>query len=338
MPTRDTTAHRPRSTPVTGVSRPVGTLTHVLIRWHIQVGNIVISERIVINFDVFDFELSESDMASAIPTVSLNDGNTIPVIGLGVAELSEEETERAVTAALEAGYRSIDTASAYGNEAAVGRAIAASGVPRSELFVTTKLATGDQGFQSSQDACKASLDRLGLDYVDLYLIHWPAGEQGAYIDSWGGLMNSRAVGHTRSIGVANFHDEHLSNIVDLSFVSPVVNQIELHPLLNQAALRAVNAERDVVTEAYSPLGVGQLLDNATVASVAQAHGKSPAQALIRWSIQLGNVVIPRSASPERINENLDVFDFELTDDEMATLNGLDDGTRFRPNPDTYTGT
>ena len=136
----------------------------------------------------------------------------------------------------------------------------------------------------------------------------------------------------------NFHDEHLSNIIDLSFVSPVVNQIELHPLLNQAALRAVNAERDVVTEAYSPLGVGRLLDNATVASVAQAHGKSPAQALIRWSIQLGNVVIPRSASPERINENLDVFDFELTDDEMATLNGLDDGTRFRPNPDTYTGT
>ena len=276
--------------------------------------------------------------AAAIPTVPLNDGNTIPVIGLGVAELSEEETERAVSAALEAGYRSIDTAAAYGNEAAVGRAIAASGVPRSELFVTTKLATGDQGFQSSQDACKASLDRLGLDYVDLYLIHWPAGEQGAYIDSWGGLMTSRAAGRTRSIGVANFHDEHLSNIIDLSFVSPVVNQIELHPLLNQAALRAVNAERDVVTEAYSPLGVGRLLDNPAVASVAQAHGKSPAQALIRWSIQIGNVVIPRSASPERIKENLDVFDFELTDDEMAKLNGLDDGTRFRPDPDTYTGT
>ncbi len=276
--------------------------------------------------------------AAAIPTVSLNDGNTIPVIGLGVAELSEEETERAVSAALEAGYRSIDTASAYGNEAAVGRAIAASGVPRSELFVTTKLATGDQGFQSSQDACKASLERLGLDYVDLYLIHWPAGEHGAYIDSWGGLMKSREVGHTRSIGVANFHDEHLSNVIDLSFVTPVVNQIELHPLLNQAALRAVNADRDVVTEAYSPLGVGRLLDNPTITSVAQAHGKSPAQVLIRWSIQLGNVVIPRSASPERIKENLDVFDFELTDDEMATLNGLDDGTRFRPDPDTYTGT
>ncbi len=277
-------------------------------------------------------------MTSAIPTVTLNDDYTMPVLGLGVAELSEEETERAVSAALDAGYRSVDTASAYGNEEAVGRAIAASGIPRPELFVTTKLATQDQGFQSSQDACKASLERLGLDYVDLYLIHWPAGEQGAYIDSWGGLLKAREDGHTRSIGVANFHEEHLSNIIDLSFVLPVVNQIELHPLLNQAALRAVNAGRDVTTEAYSPLGVGRLLDNSAITSVAQAHGKTPAQVLIRWSIQLGNIVIPRSASPERIKENLDVFDFELTDDEMATINGLDDGTRFRPDPDTYTGT
>ncbi len=276
--------------------------------------------------------------AAAIPSVTLNDGYTMPVIGLGVGELSDSETELAVSAALDAGYRSIDTASAYGNEAAVGRAIASSGVPREELFITTKLATADQGFQSSQDACKASLERLGLDYVDLYLIHWPAGEQGAYVDSWGGLMKAREVGHTRSIGVANFHEDHLSNVVDLSFVAPVVNQIELHPLLNQAALRAVNTERDVVTEAYGPLGVGKLLDNATIAAVAQAHGKTPAQVLIRWSIQLGNIVIPRSSSPERIKSNLEVFDFELTDDEMATLNGLDDGTRFRPDPETYTGT
>jgi diketogulonate reductase-like aldo/keto reductase len=262
----------------------------------------------------------------------------MPVIGLGVGELSESETEQSVSAALEAGYRSIDTASAYGNETAVGRAIASSGVPRDELFVTTKLATGDQGFQSSQDALKASLERLGLDYVDLYLIHWPASKQGAHVDSWGGLIKSRQVGHTRSIGVANFHEEHLSDIIDLSFVAPVVNQIELHPLLNQAALRAVNKGCDVVTEAYGPLGVGKLLDNATIASVAQAHGKTPAQVLIRWSIQLDNIVIPRSSSPERIKSNLEVFDFELTDDEVATLNGLDDGTRFRPDPDTYTGT
>jgi 2,5-diketo-D-gluconate reductase A len=276
--------------------------------------------------------------AAAIPTVTLNDENTIPVIGLGVAELSDSETEQAVSTALEAGYRMIDTASVYGNEEAVGRAIAASGVPRDQLYVTTKLANEDQGFQASQDACKASVERLGLDYVDLYLIHWPAGDAGKYVDSWGGLMKLKEDGFTKSIGVSNFHAEDLSNVIDLSFFTPAVNQIELHPLLNQAELRAVNAEYGIVTEAYSPLGVGKLLENPAVASVAQVHGKTPAQALIRWSIQLGNVVIPRSANAERIKSNLEVFDFELTEDEMATLNGLDDGTRFRPNPDTYTGT
>jgi 2,5-diketo-D-gluconate reductase A len=276
--------------------------------------------------------------AAAVPSVTLNDDHTMPVIGLGVGELSDAETEESVSAALEVGYRLLDTASAYGNEAAVGRAIASSGVPRDDLFVTTKLATADQGYQLSQDALAASLERLGLDYVDLYLIHWPAGEQGKYVDSWGGLLSSRGAGLTRSIGVANFNEDHLSDIVDLSFVAPVVNQIELHPLLNQAALRAVNESRGIVTEAYGPLGVGRLLDNPTIVSVAEAHGKTPAQALIRWSIQLGNIVIPRSSSPERVRSNLDVFDFELTDDEMATLNGLDDGTRFRPDPETYTGT
>ena len=275
---------------------------------------------------------------AAIPTVTLNDGNTIPVIGLGVAELSESETEQSVSAALEAGYRLIDTASAYGNEAAVGRAIASSGIARDELFITTKLATADQGFQASQDALRASVERLGLGYVDLYLIHWPGGDPGKYVDSWGGMMKRREDGFTRSIGVANFHPDDLSNIIDLSFFTPAINQIELHPQLNQAALRAANADYGIVTEAYSPLGVGRLLDNPAIGTVAQAHGKTPAQVLIRWSIQLGNVVIPRSSSPERIKSNLDVFDFELSDDEMATLNGLDDGTRFRPDPETYTGT
>ena len=276
--------------------------------------------------------------AASIPTATLNDDNKIPVIGLGVAELSDSETEQAVSAALEAGYRLIDTASAYGNEEAVGRAIAASGVPRDELFITTKLATEDQGFQAAQDACKASIERLGLEYVDMYLIHWPGGDPGKYVDSWGGLMKRRQDGFVKSIGVSNFHAEDLSNVIELSFVTPAINQIELHPLLNQAALRAVNDEHGIVTEAYSPLGVGKLLENAAVVSVAQAHGKTPAQALIRWSIQLGNVVIPRSANPERIKANIDVFDFELSDDEMAALSTLDDGTRFRPDPETYTGT
>src|ERR1700730_11916826 len=206
--------------------------------------------------------------AAAIPSVTLNDENTIPVIGLGVAELSDSETEQAVSAALEAGYRLIDTASAYGNEEAVGRAIAASGVPRDELFITTKLATEDQGFQAAQDACKASIERLGLEYVDMYLIHWPGGDPGKYVDSWGGLMKRRQDGFVKSIGVSNFHAEDLSNVIELSFVTPAINQIELHPLLNQAALRAVNDEHGIVTEAYSPLGVGKLLENAAVGSVA----------------------------------------------------------------------
>ena len=274
----------------------------------------------------------------AVPSIGLSDDNSIPALGLGVAELSDADTERAVAAALEIGYRLIDTASAYGNEAAVGRAIAASGIPRAEIFVTTKLATDDQGFQSSQDAIKASLERLGMDYVDLYLIHWPATELGKYIDSFAAMMRSQADGLAKSIGVSNFTPENLTDLIDLTFVTPAVNQIELHPLLNQSDLRAANAEHNVVTEAYSPLGVGNLLDNAAVTAIASSYDVSPAQVLIRWSLQLGNVVIPRSSSPERIAENFDVFGFELSDADMATLNGLDDGTRFRPHPDGYTGT
>ena len=276
--------------------------------------------------------------AAAIPNVSLNDENTIPVLGIGVAELTEAQTEHAVSSALEIGVRLIDTAAAYGNEAAVGRAIAASGIPRAEIIVTTKLATEDQGFQASRDALEASLERLGMDYVDLYLIHWPAGDAGMYIHSWGGMMKAREDGVTKSIGVCNFTPDDLSNVVDLSFFVPAINQIELHPLLNQAALRAVNAEHGIVTEAYGPLGVGKVLENATVQSIAGEYGKTPAQVLIRWSIQLGNVVIPRSSSAERIAENVDVFDFELAAEHMDQLNALDDGTRFRPDPETYTGT
>jgi diketogulonate reductase-like aldo/keto reductase len=234
--------------------------------------------------------------------------------------------------------RLIDTASAYGNEAAVGRAVAASGIPRAEIFLTTKLATNDQGFQASQDAIKASLERLGVDYVDAYLIHWPGGDPGKYVDSWGGLMKAKQDGHAKSIGVCNFNAEDLSNVIDLSFFTPAINQLELHPLLNQAEMRTVNAEHGIVTEAYGPLGVGKLLDHPTVTSVAAEYGKTPAQVQIRWSQQLGNVVIPRSSSPERIAENFDVFSFELAAEHMGALDALSDGTRFRPDPETYTGT
>ena len=279
-------------------------------------------------------------MASAadIPNVAFHDENTMPALGIGVGELSDADTERAVSAALEMGVRLIDTAAAYGNEAAVGRAIAASGIPRAELFVTTKLATADQGYQSAQDAFAVSLDKLGLEYVDLYLIHWPAGDTSKYVDSWGALIKLHNDGTSKSIGVCNFSADDLSTIIDLSYVTPVVNQIELHPLLNQAALRAVHAERNIVTEAYSPLGVGKLLSNPTVTAIAGQYGKTAAQVLIRWSLQLGNVVIPRSSSPERIAENMDVFGFELAAEHMDALSGLDDGTRYRPDPATYTGT
>lgn len=278
------------------------------------------------------------DSGAAVPSIALNDENTMPVLGLGVAELSDDEAERAVSAALEIGCRLIDTAAAYGNEAGVGRAIAASGIPRAELFVTTKLATADQGFTSSQHACSASLERLGLDYVDLYLVHWPAAALGKYVDSFGGLIQCRGEGHARSIGVCNFTDDHLSTVIDLCFVTPAVNQIELHPLLNQDELRKVNAQHNVVTQSYTPLALGKLMDNPTVASVAAEYGKTPAQVLLRWNLQLGNAVVFRSARAEHIAGDLDVFDFELASSHMDAINGLHDGTRLRPDPDTFDGT
>ncbi|MEZ0366718.1 aldo/keto reductase [Mycobacterium sp. pUA109] len=274
---------------------------------------------------------------AAVPTIGLNDENTLPVLSVGVGELSDADAERAVAAALEVGCRSIDTAAVYGNEAGVGRAIAASGIPRAELFVTTKLANADQGFEASQRACNASLERLGLDYVDLYLIHWPAPPLGEYVASFGGLIQCRGEGHARSIGVCNFTDEQLSDVIDLSFETPAVNQIELHPLLNQAELRSANTSHNIVTQAYSPLGVGRLLDNPTVTSVAGEYGRTPAQVLLRWNVQLGNAVVFRSTDPQRIAANLDIFDFELAAEHMDALNGLNDGTRFREDPLTYAG-
>lgn len=273
----------------------------------------------------------------SIPSIALNDENTMPVLGLGVADLSEDEAERAVSAALEIGCRLIDTAAVYGNEAAVGRAIAASGIPRSELFVTTKVATAEQGFSKSVQACISSLERLGLDYVDLYLVHWPAPSLGNYVDAWGGLIQSRGDGYAHSIGVANFTEDHLSTAIDLTFVTPAVNQIELHPLLNQAEMRKTNAQHNVVTQSYTPLVLGKIMDNPTVTSIAGEYGKSAAQVLLRWNVQLGNSVVFRSSNPEHIASDLDIFEFELATEHMDAINGLNDGTRLRPDPETYEG-
>lgn len=275
---------------------------------------------------------------AAIPTVTLNDDVKMPVLGLGVAKLSDVDTESSVLAALEAGCQLIDTAASYGNEEAVGRAIAASGVPREELFVTTKLGTSMQGFHTAQESCKASLDRLGLDYLDLYLIHWPAPKLGKYVESFQGMMQAREHGHVRSIGVANFTEDLLETVIEETGQVPAVNQIELHPRLNQAELRQAHAERNVVTQSYSPLGVGKLIDEPTVGSIAAEYGRTPAQVLVRWNLQLDNVVISRSSKPERVTENLEVFDFSLASEHMEAIEALHDGTRVLHDPMTFMGT
>lgn len=262
----------------------------------------------------------------------------MPVLGLGVAKLSDEETESSVLAALEAGCRLIDTAASYGNEEAVGRAIAASGIPREELFVATKLGTSRQGFESAQESCKESLDRLGLDYLDLYLIHWPAPKLGKYVESFEGMKVARDEGHVRSIGVCNFTEELLANVIEETDEVPAVNQVELHPRLNQAELRQAHAQHDVTTQSYSPLGVGKMLEDPTVTAIAAEYGRTPAQVLVRWNLQLDNVVVSRSSKPERVAQNLDVFDFTLEPEHMEAIDGLHDGTRVLHDPMTFMGT
>ncbi|KIF78339.1 oxidoreductase [Streptomyces sp. 150FB] len=271
---------------------------------------------------------------SSVPNVVLNNGVQIPQLGFGVFQVDDEQTTGAVLTALEAGYRSIDTAAVYGNEAGVGRALAASGVPRHELFITTKLWNADQGYDATLTAFDTSLAKLGLDQVDLYLIHWPAPARDLYAETWRALEKLLADGRTRTIGVSNFQPAHLQRLLDEGGTVPAVNQIELHPGLQQAELRDFHARNSVVTEAWSPLAHGQLLQEDTIAAIARRHGKSPAQVVLRWHLQFGNVVIPKSVTPERIRENIDVFGFELTAGDMEALAALDRGLRTGPDPDT----
>jgi len=270
-----------------------------------------------------------------VPNVTLNDGNTIPQIGFGVFQVPEEETYNAVTAALQAGYRSIDTAKAYGNEEGVGKAIADSGIAREELFVTTKLWNEDHGHDEALKAFDTSLSKLGLDYLDLYLIHWPVPAQDRYVDTYKAFEQLRSEGRARSIGVSNFTEAHLQRLLEETSVVPVLNQVELHPNFTQKELRAFHAEHNIVTEAWSPLAQGDLLNNAKLGAIAQAHGKTPAQVVLRWHMQLGNVAIPKSVTPERIAANIDVFDFELTGDEMVSIDTLGNGERRGPDPETF---
>ena len=269
------------------------------------------------------------------PDILLNDGRRIPQLGLGTWQTEPDAAVAAVRHALGSGYRSIDTAAIYRNEEGVGEAVRDGGIPREEVFVTTKLWNTDQGYDAARRAFDASLKRLGLDHVDLYLIHWPAPAKNLYVDSWRALIALRDEGRARSIGVSNFQAGHLKRIVDETGVIPVLNQVELHPGFQQNALRAVHAEYESATESWSPRGQAKALDDPTLTDLARKHGRSAAQVVIRWHLQEGLVVIPKSANPARMDENLAVFDFQLDPEDMERLRGMDrsDG-RLGPDPDT----
>ncbi len=269
------------------------------------------------------------------PSVPLNDGNSIPALGFGVFKVPPADTEQAVSTALQAGYRHVDTAAMYGNERETGRAVAASGVPRDELYLVTKLWNSEQGYDSTLAAFDASMNRLNIDYLDLYLVHWPMPKRNTFIDTFRAFAHLRDQGRIRSIGVSNFEPEHLTALVEATGIVPAVNQVELHPRLPQTELREVHARLGIATEAWGPLGQGSLLANPAVTAVADRCGRTPAQVLIRWHIQLGNIVIPKSVNPERIASNFDVFDFELSEHDMASIASLDDGHRLGPDPRTF---
>jgi 2,5-diketo-D-gluconate reductase A len=270
-----------------------------------------------------------------IPQIELNDGVEIPQLGFGVFQIPPPETAELVTHAFEVGYRHIDTATAYENEAEVGQAFHASGLDRDDVFITTKCFNDTQGYDEATHALKASLERLELDYVDLYLIHWPVPAHDRYVETWRAFVDARERGLVRSIGVSNFQPDHLARIVDETGVTPSVNQIELHPALQQRGLRREHAERGIVTEAWSPLAQGQVLDDPVLVEIAEAHDRTPGQVALRWHVQIGNVVFPKSATPERIAENFAIFDFHLSESEMEAIEELDRGERIGPDPDTF---
>lgn len=277
---------------------------------------------------------------TTVPTIALNDGRAaIPQIGFGLWQVPNEDAQAAVAEAFKVGYRSIDSAKIYENEKGLGDAIAAasSSIPRDELFITTKLWNDDQGFDKALRAFDASLKRLGLDYVDLYLIHWPSPHRGLYAESWKALVRIKQEGRARSVGVSNFTASHLQRILDETGETPVLNQIELHPRFQQKELRAFHARHRIATESWSPLGQGKLLDEPTITSLAAKYGKTPAQVILRWHLDNGLITIPKSVTPSRIAENFQVFDFTLERDDLAKIEALDDPAgRIGSDPDTAT--
>jgi 2,5-diketo-D-gluconate reductase A len=270
-----------------------------------------------------------------VPSVALRDGERIPQLGFGVFQVPPQDTADVTTRALQAGYRHIDTAKVYRNEAGVGQAVHAAGLERDDVYITTKCWNNDQGHDEAKRALRASLDRLEMRHVDLYLIHWPAPANDRYLDTWKAFTELQQEGLTRSIGVSNFHEPHLERIIGETGVVPVVNQIELHPYLQQTGLRRAHAEHGIVTEAWSPLAQGAVLDDPAIVAIAERLGVTAGQVVIRWHLQLGHVVIPKSVTQSRIEENFDVFGFTLTDDDMDAIAALDKGERTGPDPDAF---
>jgi 2,5-diketo-D-gluconate reductase A len=272
---------------------------------------------------------------SIIPSIVLNNNVKIPQLGFGVYQIEPDEVRGATELALDAGYRHIDTAAAYANEAGVGEAVRNSGIARDEIFITTKLRNADQGYESALEAFEKSRRELGVDVIDLYLIHWPYPRHNRFVDSWKALEKLYAEGAVRAIGVSNFLEPHLDRILAEAEIVPAVNQIELHPSFQQVELTQYSAARGIAVEAYSPLGQGQDLNSAVMHRVAEMHGVTPAQVILRWHLQLGHIVIPKSVAVERMQENIDVFDFSLSEEEIVLISGLESGLRTSGDPATF---
>jgi len=270
-----------------------------------------------------------------VPAVALNDGTTIPQIGFGLWQVPPSEAEAATAEALRVGYRHLDSAAVYANEAEAGAALAKSGLAREDVYVTTKLWNPDHGYDEAMRAFDTSMTKMGFEQLDLYLIHWQCKQHGKFIDTWRALIDLHKSGRVKSIGVSNFKEPALRQLIDATGVIPVLNQIELHPWLPQLDMRAVHAEYGIATESWSPLASGQLIDDPTLAAIAAKHSKSTAQVMIRWHLQQGLIVLPKSVTPSRIAENIDVFGFELDDEDMATIAGMENGHRTGPDPDDF---